>query len=1112
MNNAKKSVGFVRAKETTLCKPRQQSPAKLLTIFLLLIAAYTVSFSPVAASTAKEDWAKQNSESLMPQPTVTESALNFGGPDNYGYFYYDSQDSATNAPHYRWVEIANTPDSIKFYQDDQIFGPYPIGFSFNFYGTVYSTFRVCSNGWISFSSTVPEYQNRPIPSANEPNNLIAPFWDDLVIDSSMAFRRTNNNDSCIIEWRHFRHYPDNGEYTFQLILLRDGSIIFQYQQLSGVLDSHTIGIENSSGSAGLQYIYNTFRNETGTAVYFGVRPPHYASHDVMPSSFRAPTARGLVGAAIVPSIRFTNAGSSIESFPGRLKIFHDGELYNQTRQINTLRSDSSSQIGFLSFIPTTPGAYDLMATSELTTDLRAINDTIHASYYAHASMFSANFESSRYSFLGNHDWQWGTATRGPSGAHSGTKLWGTILDSSYTVGPLLSSLYSDTLFLSAGATLTFWQWYNIEAMFDGGNVKISTDDGASWSILTPVDGYDGTLSNAFENPMGGQPAFYGISPGWVMETIDLSVYAGTTAIIRFDFGSDNSGVSFGWFIDDFLVLDGGAAAPGWIAGTVTDYYANPIPLAMINAGNRNRTADSLGHYKLEIIPGTYSVTSSAPHYNTITASGVAVTAGDTTTINFVMPAPDIDVNAAAIDTSLRQERLISINRTLTNNGNGPLDFNIRLNSEGGTPKREFRKSNSNSGNISNDLPTLTDFGDEVFIFDPQTPTADDGCVGVEFDGVHFWVTGRHGIDEFHKLHKFDREGNYIASYNQNTRSVWGWRDLAFDGRYLYASDENEIAVIDTATGQKVDTLHAPSGIIKPLRGLAYDSHTDHFWAANFTSEIVEFDRTGQTIRSFTNGLHIFGLAWDDVSAGGPWLWVFSQDGNPPMQVMQFDPREGIYTGISFMAVDHNGGDPDLAGGACFTSDWDQSKGILFCMVMGRSSTYNIYDRVQGYEITPVRRWLRVEPMSGTIPPGENFDIAITLDFSDSSFVEDTLYQGAVTIQNNSAYNPTIPISVGLLSGIENGDTKLPGEFSLSQNYPNPFNSTTLIKFTMPRASQVKLEVFNILGQKVATLLNGRLETGYYTIPWNADGVSSGIYFLRATSDKFSDVKVMSLLK
>ena len=65
---------------------------------------------------------------------------------------------------------------------------------------------------------------------------------------------------------------------------------------------------------------------------------------------------------------------------------------------------------------------------------------------------------------------------------------------------------------------------------------------------------------------------------------------------------------------------------------------------------------------------------------------------------------------------------------------------------------------------------------------------------------------------------------------------------------------------------------------------------------------------------------------------------------------------GLDAWVTFAVIDHNGGEPDQAGGACFTTEWDQGKGVLFCLVMGRYGLFDSIDNVQGYEITPFARW------------------------------------------------------------------------------------------------------------------------------------------------------------
>jgi hypothetical protein len=89
---------------------------------------------------------------------------------------------------------------------------------------------------------------------------------------------------------------------------------------------------------------------------------------------------------------------------------------------------------------------------------------------------------------------------------------------------------------------------------------------------------------------------------------------------------------------------------------------------------------------------------------------------------------------------------------------------------------------------------------------------------------------------------------------------------------------------------------------------------------------------------------------------------------------------------------------------------------------------------------------------------------------------------------------------------------LPNVILISQNYPNPFNAQTMISFSLPQASHVSVEVFDLLGRSVATLLDGDLKAGYHEVDWNAKEQPSGMYFYRIQAGEFSEAKKMTLLK
>jgi len=98
-------------------------------------------------------------------------------------------------------------------------------------------------------------------------------------------------------------------------------------------------------------------------------------------------------------------------------------------------------------------------------------------------------------------------------------------------------------------------------------------------------------------------------------------------------------------------------------------------------------------------------------------------------------------------------------------------------------------------------------------------------------------------------------------------------------------------------------------------------------------------------------------------------------------------------------------------------------------------------------------------------------------------------------------------------GVDNAASNLPDRFALYQNYPNPFNPSTTIRFALPVRSDVRIAVYNVLGQRVATLVQGSMDAGYHSLSW-APSVASGIYFchMEATSEGTPGQRYQQTLK
>lgn len=191
-----------------------------------------------------------HSPDIVAQPVLPESA---GGPDLFGYTWQTSSS-------YSWKD-ASTDSGMD--TDDGFVGPVPIGFNFKFYENSYNQVYISSNGLITFGKGSSDFTNRMIPFPAQPQNFIAPFWDDLVVkkdqNGKVYYQQMVDAGGkyFVAEWKNVsRRASSTDLLTFEVILRENGNICFQYQSLNGVLDSATVGIEDPDGVDGLLYLRN----------------------------------------------------------------------------------------------------------------------------------------------------------------------------------------------------------------------------------------------------------------------------------------------------------------------------------------------------------------------------------------------------------------------------------------------------------------------------------------------------------------------------------------------------------------------------------------------------------------------------------------------------------------------------------------------------------------------------------------------------------------------------------------------------------------------------------------------------------------------------------------
>ena len=208
------------------------------------------------------------------------------GPDQYGYYIYDSNDSDYSLqPTYEWIDIQEIGNPLNDVNDDdgdnqdesQVIN---LPFTFKFYGQEYQQITVCSNGWISFgNSQLESFRNDHLPGPGGPSPMLAVFWDDLTADNGGAVYSYYDEQYhiYIVQWNNVKTYEDNSNESFQAILFDpmyyitptgDGEILLQYEDFNNTSNGSygggtplhggycSVGIEDHWGTTGLEYTFN----------------------------------------------------------------------------------------------------------------------------------------------------------------------------------------------------------------------------------------------------------------------------------------------------------------------------------------------------------------------------------------------------------------------------------------------------------------------------------------------------------------------------------------------------------------------------------------------------------------------------------------------------------------------------------------------------------------------------------------------------------------------------------------------------------------------------------------------------------------------------------------
>jgi hypothetical protein len=380
---------------------------KLMIVGFILVLAVSSAFA--AKSTFNVP--------ILPQPCDSSSS-----PDNYGYTWVDNHNGGS--PVFNWIDITTIGTQVVGLVDDNVVGPFSLGFDFPFYWYEVSSTNIGANGFISFTSMQSYSQDfAPIPSTSAPNDMIVPLACDLdfgTIPGGACYYYTNNADSFIVSWINvpeWRENPVSGtEHTFQLILCAtDSSITFQYGPQVGDWQNPdgatSIGIEDLFGRIGINYLSNlqppSHVPTNGMVVRIHPEPdPAFEYKDIAMDGAMNPTSGAIfcpVNQPMTPLVYVKNGGTiDVDDIPINCKMKmapNPNPVYNQTITIEHLDAGESMTLEFpLDYTPDQVGVHTIVFKSNLQEDDFYWNnaDTIEMRSYQFDPDFEFTYADTAY--------------------------------------------------------------------------------------------------------------------------------------------------------------------------------------------------------------------------------------------------------------------------------------------------------------------------------------------------------------------------------------------------------------------------------------------------------------------------------------------------------------------------------------------------------------------------------------------------------------------------------------------------------------------------------------------------------------------------------------------
>ncbi len=659
--------------------------------------------------------------------------------------------------------------------------------------------------------------------------------------------------------------------------------------------------------------------------------------------------------------------------------------------------------------------------------------------------------------------------------------------------------------------------------WDGMNIRISTDDGVTWTVLgndvvEPDYTCNSLYSFGYQHGEGTNiPGWAGNSSGWGQITADLNAYVGEQVKIRFAFATDTDVSTitnpefFTWLVDEITVTDSafqifyndGEDSTGFSNISVQDiggdlwhvedgYPAAPSPTHVLRCGIQG------GSYNPNMNNAVMSPYIDLTGYTAGTVAGDFMVMGN---INDPDSIPDVDYWCVEISPDS------GVNwYNVTNPWGNPSGSNYVYSDAPATWSWFDAVYTEGNLDFSEYLGYVCMFR-VVFESDEDTPTG----TGLHIDSVYI-----DAMDAF----PYDCGCTYLhipfptsvgfQTHGEAELSNLGTNIAYAVGARWQVQGANPLPLAPNMT------LEVGMSLTRNFNWTP--SAVGTYWHRAWTEWGLDEDPSNDTCTVL------------DVEVTPENQWVLGYD-NRTMQ-WQFSYDAGTGAACRFTPADDNIPGAFNVMEAQFLFDMSQAFAQDFDLVIFEGDA----SEIPGVEITTITvtvtppgevnpNWKTVD-LSG-VPElqgrSDNFWFWIKITDTQDQFPhilgDDQVFGDSHFFVHNgttappSGFDYLIHAQIEPTEGVSDDPIQYaPGDFHLAQNYPNPFNPTTTVRFYLPHAAPVTLKVYNLMGQEVVTIVNQELSAGAHHLEFNAADLASGIYFYRMEAAGFTDMKKMVVLK